>query len=207
MYTAKQLIRTEGIGILQSELEKEEPEVIIEPLTNPVVRTDSVSTENVVSSYDQERLTSDRIQIVTKKQFNEFPRDVLNRYNAEGTFFFDEKDKKVKSVIYKHIDDLPRLYNFKDDIDTIFISLSDIQQLDTKIISVSIKGGTIPGDLMDWLLRFSYQREFKETTDGLELIIFGVKDENIEEIQSQFRNFALDALVVEESQFELEEND
>ncbi len=207
LWSAQQLLKKEGKGILQSELGTLETEFIEEPTTKIAVRTDSVSSENMIPLLEVEKLSTDRIQIVTKKQFSEFPRDVLNRYNAEGAFYFDELDQRVKSVIYKNEDDLPRLYNFKDDIDTVYIPLSELQQLDTKILSVSIEGGTIPGDLMDWLLRFSYQRDFKETADGLELRIYDVVDEDIEEIQSQFRKFALEAIEVVESQFELEEND
>ena len=207
---AKKLLKENGISILQSEIKKEVIVVeieLIEPITNTVTRADSVSTENIIPTHEEERLMSERIQIVTKKQFTEFPRDILNRYNAEGAFYFDEKDQRVKSVIYEHVDDLPRLYNFKDDIDTLFIPLSDIQQLDTKILSISIEGEIIPGDMMDWLLRFSYQREFKETSVGLEIRIFGIPEEKIEEIQLKFRNFSLNAIILEESQFELEDND
>ena len=148
-----------------------------------------------------------RIQIVTKKQFEEFPRDVLNRYNAEGAFFYDEKDKYVKSIIYDDPDDLPRLWNFKNDIDTVYIPLSATQDFESKIISVNIEGGIIPGDLMDWLLRFGNYREISETDNGLRLMLFGIAKEDLDEISEQIRTFALEPIVVEETEFELEENE
>jgi hypothetical protein len=49
------------------------------------------------------------LQIVTKKQFTEFPTDVLNRYNSHGSFYFDESDRRVKSVIAFSDEDLPQV--------------------------------------------------------------------------------------------------
>lgn len=206
---AKHLLSENGTSILQSNMTIEEPvEEISDPIVKTeVVRTDSVSVENITPIVEEEILTNDRIQIVSKKQFDEFPRDVLNRYNAEGAFFYDAKDKRVKSIIYKNEDDLPRLWNFKDDIDTVYIPFSDLQSFETLILSIRIEGAVIPGDLMDWLLRFSYPREFIEKENSIELRIYEVEEENIEKIKSQIRTFALEAVVLEETKLELEEND
>ena len=208
---ANKLLSELGTAILQSELEKEkevEEEIIVEEssVINPA-RTDTVTLQNIQSNKENERENMHRIQIVTKKQFEEFPRDVLNRYNAEGAFFYDEKDKYVKSIIYDDPDDLPRLWNFKNDIDTVYIPLSASQDFESKIISVNIEGGIIPGDLMDWLLRFGNYREISETDNGLRLMLFGIAKEDLDEISEQIRTFALEPIVVEETEFELEENE
>ena len=208
---ANKLLLELGTAILQSELEKEnevEEEIIVEESSViSTARTDTVTLQNIQSNKENERENMHRIQIVTKKQFEEFPRDVLNRYNAEGAFFYDEKDKYVKSIIYDDPDDLPRLWNFKNDIDTVYIPLSATQDFESKIISVNIEGGIIPGDLMDWLLRFGNYREISETDNGLRFMLFGIAKEDLDEISEQIRTFALEPIVVEETEFELEENE
>lgn len=204
---AKKLLAENGGSILQSNMDKPVVEEVIDSNTAEVTRTDSVTIENIIPVHIEEVSTNDRVQIVTKKQFDEFPRDVLNRYNAEGAFYYDAKDKRVKSVIYENENALPRLWNFVDDIDTVFIPFSELQQFDTKILSVQIEGGIIPGDLMDWLLRFSYPREILEVKTGIELRILEVEEENVEKISSQIRTFALETVVLEETKLELEEND
>ena len=79
-----------------------------------------------------------KIQIVTKKTFEEYPRDVLNRYNTEGNFYFDESDGKVKSEIYSNKKELPRLYKFENDVDTVYLSEAEVQsELDKTHILVN----------------------------------------------------------------------
>ncbi|MDX2361603.1 MAG: hypothetical protein QNK23_12415 [Crocinitomicaceae bacterium] len=202
---AKKLLAERGSSILQSEIEKKEvePVVVIED-TPPVVviRTDTVSTVNIKPV--ETLVGEQRIQIVTKKQFDEFPRDVLNRYNAEGTFFFDENDGRVKSIIYKHEDHLPRLWNFRDDIDTVYLSMDETIMDSTKILEVNFTDSIIPGDFIDWLLRFNYRREFIRVEGVQTLRIFGVEPNRVQEVQAIIRRFALEATEVEETEHELE---
>ena len=203
LYEARKLLAELGPSILQSELEKE---VVVETVTTPVnvVRTDTATSVNVVTVDNTEQI-SDYIQIVTKKKFEEFPRDVLNRYNAEGTFFFDEKDRRVKSIIYKDEDDLPRLWNFRDDIDTVYLDQGEVDLLnESKIVSVVFKDSVVPGDFMDWLMRLGYRREFVRNEGALELRIFQIEPNAIEEVQKDIRIFGLESAIIEESELELE---
>ncbi|OFZ61562.1 MAG: hypothetical protein A3D92_16115, partial [Bacteroidetes bacterium RIFCSPHIGHO2_02_FULL_44_7] len=122
---ADRLLQENGRSILQSEIEKstevivaiEEPQVLV-PRNDTIKGTSALPVE--VKQVDQ------LIQIVSREQFDEFPRDVLNRYNAEGNFYYDARDKRVKSVIYDNVDDLPRLWNFRNDIDTVYIAFGDM---------------------------------------------------------------------------------
>jgi hypothetical protein len=203
LHEARKLLAELGSSILQSEIEKN---IVVETVITPdnVVRTDTATSVNVVVIDNTEQI-SDYIQIVTKKEFDEFPRDVLNRYNAEGTFFFDEKDRRVKSIIYKHVDDLPRLWNFRDDIDTVYIPQGQINLLNaSKIVSVSFQDSLVPGDFMDWLMRLGYRREFVRGDEGLELRIFSVEPNAIERVQKDIRIFGLETEIIEESEHELE---
>ena len=198
---ARKILLEKGESILQLNIEQEEEIEVIETPTN-VIRTDSViaiQPREVISE-----VTDEYIQIVTKKKFSSFPRDVLNRYNAEGNFYFDAKDSLVKSIIYSHEDDLPRLYNFRNDIDTVYIPRDEVSEDDTKILSVKLNDSLIPGDFMDWLLRFNYRREFVVTEEGRELRIFGIEPNQVEKVQNDVRIFALEAVVVEETIYELE---
>ncbi len=210
---AKRLLSENGNAILQSELEKEdasqEPVVNNSDVSTPndavVMRSDTVSTENITPIYSEDTETvSERIQIVTKKQFDEFPRDVLNRYNAEGTFFFDGKDQRVKSIIYDNVDDLPRLWNFKEDIDTLYLPIDLLAMDSTMNIEISLNDSVLPGDFIDWLMRFNYRKEFARVDEGRVLRIFGIEPNKLKEVQGIIRKFALEAIVVEETEYELE---
>jgi len=105
----------------------------------------------------------DGIQIVTKKTFNEYPVDVLNRYNAQGSFYFDETDKRVKSVIYPNEDALPQVSYFKDDVDTVRILRSELKVGLT--VAVDITSASFDGEFTDWLLRQNYRRELIQTEE------------------------------------------
>ena len=201
---ARRILSKNGASILQSNIdkEKEEPELIeTEPeLTGPeVTETDVEPAERI-----DERIEELRVQIVTKKTFDEFPRDVLNRYNAEGSFYFDESDKRVKSIIYPSADHLPRLFNFKRDIDTVYIPAGLMSDEQTSVLSVQFSDSIVPGDVMDWLLRFSYRRSFETNENGLELRLFGIGEEEQSAVVRTLETFGLQPAVKEETELELE---
>lgn len=201
---ARKILNENGPQILQSNINKKQPVAIdTEPTDLKVYppRTDTVSIEPVAVEIGMEEL---RVQIVTKETFQEFPRDILNRYNAEGSFYYDENDKKVKSIIYKNADYLPRLYNFRKDIDTVYIAAGLMADEQTKIVAVHFADSVIPGDMMDWLLRFNYRRSFTTTDSGLELKIFGVEAGILDQVMEAIRNFGLLPEVKEETELELE---
>lgn len=201
---ARRILSKKGASILQSNIdkEKEEPELIeTEPeLTGPeVTEIEAKPAERI-----DERIEELRVQIVTKKTFDEFPRDVLNRYNAEGSFYFDESDKRVKSIIYPSADHLPRLFNFKRDIDTVYIPAGLMSDEQTSILSVQFSDSIVPGDVMDWLLRFNYRRSFETNENGLELRLFGIGEEEQSAVIRTLETFGLQPEVKEETELELE---
>jgi hypothetical protein len=200
---ARRLLFQNGRSILQSEIEKGTP---IEDIDTPdgVIRTDTVTTDVIDVPLEQ---WEHRVQIVTKKKFDEFPRDVLNRYNAEGVFYYDEKDKRVKSVIYKNADYLPRLWNFRDDIDTVYLPVGQLEDQKTEILEVVFTDSILPGDFMDWMLRLNYRRDMFKSKRGLEVRIFGVTEDKIEEIKERIRLFGVEPEVIIETEDELELKD
>jgi hypothetical protein len=132
------------------------------------------------------------VQIVTEETFEEFPRDVLNRYNAEGSFYYDEKDKRVKSTIYENEDYLPNLFNFKDDVETLYLDegLLDDQKMET--IYFVFSDSLVPGAFMDWMLRCNYRRSINRSFRGTEVRIFGVEEEQMEAIIERIRLFGVE---------------
>lgn len=196
---ARKLLDELGPSILQSNSEKTTPTEVVEIPTN-VQRTDSVSASVVEASLELEE-EKQKIQIVTKKTFDAFPRDVLNRYNTEGNFYFDESDGKVKSEIYSSKKELPRLFKFEKDIDTLYLSDEDVQnERDKRHILVKLSDDKVPGDLADWLLRMGYQKKFVKTKEGLELRIEGIEPNRLQDVQYHIREVGLEPIP-----FEIEE--
>ncbi len=119
----------------------------------------------------------DGIQIVTKKTFNEYPVDVLNRYNAQGSFYFDETDKRVKSVIYPNEDALPQVSYFKDDIDTMRVLRSELNVGIS--VAVDITTASFDGEFTDWLLRQNYRRELIQTEEKQVLRLCNIPEDRL----------------------------
>lgn len=194
---ARILLEKNGPSILQSNIEKTQPIEVVEIPEN-AQRTDSVTTQVVETTITSIRKDTRKIQIVTKRTFEEYPRDVLNRYNTEGNFYFDEEDGKVKSEIYSEKRELPRLFKFEKDIDTLYLSENDVQsELDKIHVLVKLSNDKVPGDLADWLLRMGYQKKFIRTKDGLELHIEGIEPNRLQDVQYRIREVGMDPVIVE----------
>jgi hypothetical protein len=140
------------------------------PTTPTVTPKDKITISTTKKSYDG-------IQIVTKKTFNEYPVDVLNRYNARGSFYFDETDKRVKSVIYPNEDALPQVSYFQEDVDTLRVLRSEFNTGFT--ISVDVLTGTFDGEFTDWLLRQNYRRELVQTEEKQMLRICNIPEDRL----------------------------
>lgn len=136
------------------------------------------------------------VQLVTKSTFDRFPRDVLNRYNARGSFYFDKKDKKVKSVIYRGSDRLPNIWNFKDDLDTVYLKAEDGIDSIGSVLSVTFSDSIIPGDFMDFLLRFESRREVRKNIHGVEILIFVMDSEQTGELMDRIRLLGIEPRLI-----------
>lgn len=200
---AARLLQENGRSILQTEIEKSVPPVVV--VDPPVVITPRADTAAVVSALPVEvEQVEQFVQIVSRNQYEEFPRDVLNRYNAEGNFYYDASDKRVKSVVYDNVDDLPRLWNFRNDIDTVYYALDDMAQDSTRILEINFGVAAAPGDFIDWLMRFNYRKEFVNDGTGMKLKIFGIEPNKVSEVQGIVRKFGLEAKEAAKNEFELQ---
>jgi len=200
---ADRLLQANGRSILQSEIEKSTPAILVVEVPQVLIpRNDTLEKASVVPV--EVKKVDHLIQIVSRTQFEEFPRDVLNRYNAEGNFYYDAHDKHVKSIIYDNVDDLPRLWNFRNDIDTVYFALEDMSMDSTRTLEVHFATVNAPGDFIDWLMRFNYRKEFVKDGTGLILKIFGIEPNNVSEVQGIVRKFGLEAKEAEKNEFELQ---
>jgi hypothetical protein len=186
---AQQLIIDNGKEILQIPNSTSKPIGVSE-----IKPKDSFNDREERMSYpgSSEEINSkeQRIQIVTKKKFDEFPREILNRYNSHGSFYYDESDKRVKSVIASSAEELPDVYYFKDAIDTVY--LKEVFNEQSNRISVTFDSSRLPGDLIDWLFRLNLRKEFKQSESSIELIIFKIPDYKLNQIEVKISEFGLD---------------
>lgn len=190
---ARRLLLENGDSVLQSR-----QEIAPEPIEENTVRADSVRTD-VIEMPPMEEWEK-RVQIVSEKTFEEFPRDVLNRYNAEGSFYYDEVDKRVKSAVYDNEDYLPNLFNFRDDIDTVYLEEGLLADQQTEIIHFVFTDSLVPGAFMDWMLRCNYRREINRTYKGTEVRIFGVQEKDMDVIIERIRLFGVEPDKIKEEE-------
>jgi hypothetical protein len=188
---AEQLLKENGEVILESkQVQKTEgnntqvssPNAGVVPSIKSEIKIDP-------SLLISETKTIEAVQIVTKKTFDEFPREILNRYNSHGSFYYDENDKKVKSAIADSRESLPQVFYFKDDIDTVVVQKN--VSMTAKVVKVEFMGSSMPGDFGDWLLRFNYRREFKRNDLKTELRIFDVPEEKVTVLLTKLEEFGL----------------
>lgn len=117
-----------------------------------------------------------KVQLISKKQFDRFPIDVIKRYNQKGDFYYDENDQRVKSIIY-NASNLPSIYSFKDDVDTLVVKTKTRQETAQEmILKMEFKETSLPGEVGDWIIRFGYLRELHVLEDRIQLTVFGITD-------------------------------
>jgi hypothetical protein len=181
---AIKMLEEQGTAILEPKVKDTN---IVNPVNvvNPVQPVSTVTVETI-----EPKQAEKYFQIVTKKTFEEFPKEVLNRYNSHGSFYFDEKDGKVKSAVADSDSDLPQVFYFKDDIDTlIFNSISEFS--DGTILSLNFVENKLPGDCIDWLLKLNYRKEYIQSEEGIRMLIHGVPEDKIEAIKKEAEKFGL----------------
>jgi hypothetical protein len=197
---AEQLLTQNGASVLEANRISEVKENT-EAQREKAASTNQANTKSAPKSevkIDPVLITPDvkveqKVQIVTKKTFDEFPREVLNRYNSHGSFYYDEQDKRVKSAIADSKESLPQVYYFKDDVDTIEVQQPVVRNV--KNVRIDFVGSSIPGDFTDWLLRYNYRREFKRSEGNTVLRIYGIPEEKLDVLQGKLGEFGLTGTV------------
>lgn len=176
------------------------------PITNPI---EDKMTEEVSVFSDSKTLVNRKqvddnyIQFVSKETYESYPREELNRYNNKGLFYYDNNDKKIKSIYYSESSILPRVLSFSNNIDTLRLSKQDVQKQNSSKITFKLNATTIAGDFNDWLINVPYRKSYSVNQNDIEIRIFDVPVGNISRIKSiaEFYNVS----VVEDKK--TEEND
>ena len=138
-----------------------------------------------------------RIQLVSKKSFEFFPVDVLNRFNSHAPFFFDGNDRRVKSIVFKNEEEIPQVYFLRKDIDTTYFYLNDVLTEQSmkmrKNIVFEVNRKKMEGDLGDYLIRLSFRKEFRQMEESIEVTVCEVDTDAIQSIIDQLREFRIKA--------------
>lgn len=192
LQAAQQLIQSKGNAVFANPVAFQAENI---PEATPAISTAFVPDVLPVEPATIEKIV--HYQFVSKKSFSAFPSEVLNRYNSKGTFYYDPSDGKVKSAIVPTKEALPRVFSFKNDVDTLEI-ISNKNEVTTEI-NVNFVNQTIAGDVADWLQRLPYSMHFTNDESGCLLKIVGVKQEELEAIEKQLNRFELN--------FTLQKND
>jgi hypothetical protein len=136
-----------------------------------------------------------RIQLVSRKKYDFFPVDVVNRFNSQAPFFFDANDRRVKSIIYKNEEDIPQVYYLRENLDTVYFylddMLSDQAMKERRNIRFSLNRKRIEGDLADYLVRLSFRKEFLKLEEGIQVTITDVGSEYLQNIIDQLKEFRI----------------
>ena len=188
LQAAQQLIQSKGNAVFANSVAVQSKNI---PEVTPEIPAEIVPKSVKIESAPTEKIV--HYQFVSKKSFSAFPSDVLNRYNSKGNFYYDPSDGKVKSVIVATKDALPRIFNFKSDVDTLEI-ISEKNEASTEI-NVNFADEAIAGDVADWLQRLPYSIHFSNVEKGLLLKIVGIKQEELETIEKQLNRFELNFII------------
>ena len=95
----------------------------------------------------------------------------------------------MKSTVANSKDELPDVYTFRNDVDTL-ITLEEGDEPGVTVIA-TFASTSLPGDFTDWLLRYNFRREMKQTEDTIELRISRVSDEKLPELENKLNEFAI----------------
>lgn len=182
---AKKLLARLGNAILEKAETNSNKIIAPEKIQQIAKETQTTLTQQAKN----EDKTTMRLQLISKASYEIFPKDVLSKYNESGQFFFDETDKKVKSIIYKNMNFMPQIYTFRKEVDTVFISKNDtLSPAGTMEIKANYSSKQIAAEVGDWLIRLGYQREIFFEENKVQIRIFGIKDQAVfERILRQMR--------------------
>ncbi len=183
----------DGAGVMANLNSKQDEALEDKQVQNAkVIEVFTTATETVSQP------TEKGIQLISKELYTEYPREVLNRYNSKGSFYYDESDQKVKSMIYASEDQLPRIQGFKSEIDTVYLTKKELHTFKGNTLIIQTPEKALAGDFADWLLKMNYRRTILPLNNGLEIRIFDVREESLEKVKIELALFGLSLKVQRE---------
>lgn len=182
-----QIIEKTAIGIIKDVESRLKAEKKLEEDIKQIVQNKLVEGMNV--------------QLVSKNQYQEFPRDILNRFNSHATFYYDINDKRIKSNLYKQIEDIPQIYFLRNELDTVYVSdvsrMENAKQKDLRNVVFEISSTQMDGDLTDYLLRLNYRKEFILEGSVVKVILHEVPTDKVQDISDRLRTLKIRSEVVD----------
>jgi hypothetical protein len=180
---AKQLMATSGTMVLESNIKKtsgpqEDLTTSSKVVTGEVTLNRTVEEEPIVMKPQQE------VQLVSRITNAEYPREELNRYNSKGFFYYDEIDQRIKSNVANSAEQLPPVYYFRNDLDTLQLAK---EKDSVHYFKLDIDKLELRGDFSEWFVRYPGRKELREVETGLEIRIFDKTEKQREHILSTLR--------------------
>jgi hypothetical protein len=194
---ARKLI-SEGVRVYS---EQNSIQPIVEQSKVPVPTTTEVNLFTEGSSIKPKARSEQFVQFISKETYDTYPREELNRFNTKGVFHYDKIDKHIKSIYYPKETVLPRISAFSNQMDTLVFSNLEATNLNTSTISIELNLDAIPGDFNDWLIKYPYRKAYSFSENGLEIHIFDVRLEDVQEmkIMTELFGFPIRESLKEES--------
>ena len=124
------------------------------------------------------------VQLVSRITNAEYPREELNRYNSKGFFYYDEIDQRIKSNVANSAEQLPPVYYFRNDLDTLQLTK---EKDSVHYFKLDIDKLELRGDFSEWFVRYPGRKELREVETGLEIRIFDKTEKQREHILSTLR--------------------
>lgn len=202
---AQNILKEEGPGVLERNTEYNPVDTTFKNYENIVVQNDSYQGRQELEMDHNDKSSSkvaNRVQIVSKKEYDEFPREVLNRFNSHAPFYYDAKDKKIKSPVYRSVQQIPQIYFLRNEIDTVFIRVDEVaESLETensnRNLVIELNGKVIEGDLANTLLHMNYRKEYFKKPNGIvEVELADIPADKVEQTVAELEQFGLKVKII-----------
>jgi len=156
--------------------------------------------QKAIVEIEQERFKEGvGIQLVSKETFTEFPRDMLNRFNKHISFYFDQNDRRLKSLIYDKPEDIPQIYFIRENLDTVYIqdfARAQKEQRDGfRKVVFYVRNGQLEGDLADYIYRLNFRKEYKEEGGNMKVTIHSVPSNSIQPIVNVLHDLKIQSVI------------
>lgn len=205
LVAAQEILKEKGSGVLETKTEYNPTDTTFKNYDNIVVQNDSYQDRKETEmdhSDDPQSKVANRVQIVSKKEYDEYPREVLNRFNSHAPFYYDANDKKIKSPVYRSVQQIPQIYFLKNEVDTVFIRVDEVAESlqstnSNRNIVIELNGKVIEGDLANTLLHMNYRKEYHKKPNGnVEVEIADIPEDKVEVIANELEQFGIRVKII-----------
>jgi epidermal growth factor receptor substrate 15 len=189
---AEALMNQNGSSILENKMPVENKILAVEEIKKIEEETKKVEP---VFIPQEVKVRDEALYFVSKKQYEEFPHDIIRRFNGRGMFYYDQEDRRVKSIVYKNEDYVPQVYYFRTEIDTVYVrDLQENNNNEKQVFHFESASENLSGDFVNWFIRMGYQRELSKSivTNKNSLIITTyktLKENELQELKAQLKTF------------------